>query len=201
MSRYGTSTSVLLALFLAPVVGSAQTTPSPAPAPAPAPAVALVLEGGIEFGGDKIVELTFTNGETQTLTAGQGGTIAIGAQFQPAAIPRLSVAATVGYKFVTNASENADIGITRVPLELVGRWQLNGDWSLGAGLVRHASVRVNGDGFFPDATLDASTGATVELGWRWAALTWTTIEYTDPSGGVHDAGSIGLSARWVRQRK
>lgn len=196
---------ITLALALAPAAARAQNsnapTPPPASAPAPASKVALVIEGGFEFGGDEIIEILFTNGDTQKLTAGQGGTIAIGGQFQPASIPRLSLAATVGYKFVTNASENASIGITRIPLELVGRWKLDGDWSLGAGVVRHAAVNVNGDGFVPDVSMDASTGATLELGWRWAALTWTTIEYTDPNGGVYDAGSIGVSFRWVRKAK
>lgn len=195
--------ALLVALALAPAVAHAQNSNAPTlpPAAAPPSKVALVIEGGFEFGGDEIIELLFTNGDTQTLTAGQGGTIAIGGQFQPASIPRLSLAATVGYKFVTNASENASIGITRIPLELVGRWKLDGDWSLGAGVVRHAAVNVNGDGFVPDVSMDASTGATLELGWRWAALTWTTIEYTDPNGGVYDAGSIGVSFRWVRKAK
>lgn len=191
----------LLALAFAPAAAHAQNSNAPAPARAPASKVALVIEGGFEFGGDEVIELLFTNGDTQTLTAGQGGTIAIGGQFQPASIPRLSLAATVGYKFVTNASENANIGITRIPLELIGRWKLDDDWSLGAGVVRHASVNVNGDGFVPDISMDASTGATLELGWRWAALSWTTIEYTDPNGGVYDAGSIGVSFRWVRKAK
>jgi len=195
-----TTATLVAALFaLAPAAAAAQN--SNAPAPAPASKVALVIEGGFEFGGDEVLELFFTNGDTQKLTAGQGGTIAIGGQFQPASIPRLSLAATVGYKFVTNASENANIGITRIPLELIGRWKLDDDWSLGAGVVRHASVNVNGDGFVPDISMDASTGATLELGWRWAALTWTTIEYTDPIGGVYDAGSIGVSFRWVRKAK
>lgn len=195
--------ALLIALALAPAAALAQNSNAPTSprAPAPASKVALVIEGGFEFGGDEIIEILFTNGDTQKLTAGQGGTIAIGGQFQPASIPRLSLAATVGYKFVTNASENASIGITRIPLELIGRWKLDGDWSLGAGVVRHASVNVNGDGFVPDVSMEASTGATLELGWRWAALTWTTIEYTDPIGGVYDAGSIGVSFRWVRKTK
>ena len=73
--------------------------------------------------------------------------------------------------------------------------------TIGAGLVRHAGVKVNGDGFFPDADFDASTGATLELGWRWAALTYTSMEYTDPAGATFDAGSFGVSFRWVSKRK
>lgn len=191
----------LFALAFVPTAAFAQKASGPAPAPAPVSPIAFVLEGGFEFGGDEVLELLFTNGDTQKLTAGQGGTIAAGLQFHPASAPRLSVAGTIGYKFVTNASENANVGITRVPLELIGRWTLDPDWSIGAGVVRHAAVKVNGDGFVPDIDLDASTGATLELGWRWAALTYTTLEYTDPLGGTYDAGSIGVSFRWVSKRK
>lgn len=191
--------AVVVALVIAPTVALAQRTSAP-PA-TPASPIAFVIEGGVEYGGDEIVAIQFTNGDTQKLSAGQGGTIAAGLQFQPAALPRFSVAATVGYKFVTNASENASIGMTRIPLELVGRWKLDQDWWIGAGVVRHASVKLNGDGFFPDDEFDASTGATLELGWRWAALTYTSLDYADPFGGTYDAGSIGVSFRWVSKRK
>lgn len=191
--------AVVVALVIAPTVALAQKTS--APSATLASPIAFVIEGGVEYGGDRIVDLLFTNGDTQKLSAGQGGTIAAGLQFQPTTLPRFSVAATVGYKFVTNASENASIGITRIPLELVGRWKLDQDWWIGGGVVRHASVKINGDDFFPDAEFDASTGATLELGWRWAALTYTSLSYASALGDTFDAGSIGVSFRWVSKRK
>jgi len=198
-SERRTVAALVAALVLAPAIGRAQGTV--APATAPKVPFAFVLEGGVEYGGDEVVELLFANGDTQKLLAGQGGTIAAGLQFQPASVPRLSFAATVGFKFVTNASSNASIGLTRVPVELTGRWMLDPSWWVGAGLVSHQAVKVNGDGFLPDATLDASTGATLELGWRAVALTYTRIDYTDPVGAVFDAGSFGVSFRWVAKRK
>lgn len=163
--------------------------------------VHFVLEGAFEGGGARLIELTFTNGDTQTLTAGQGGTVAAGLQYRPAGLPKLSIAGTVGYKFVTNASENADIGISRVPVEVIGRWSLNPDWWVGAGAVKHNSVNIEGDGFIPDATMESSTGATLELGWRWIALSYTSLEYTGPNGDTFDAGSLGVVLRWVVGRK
>lgn len=194
-----TARAAVLALLvtIAPTAAHSQKTG----VPAPASPIAFVIEGGVEYGGDKIVDLLFANGDTQTLRAGQGGTIAAGLQFQPASVPRFSVAATVGYKFVTNASSNASIGMSRIPIEVTGRWKLDPDWWIGAGLVRHAAVKIEGDGFFPDADLDASTGATLELGWRWAALTYTGIDYTDPVGQKFDGGSFGVSFRWVSKRE
>jgi hypothetical protein len=170
-------------------------------APASGTRLNWVLEGGFEFGGEDLVELQFQDGSTQTLTGGQGGTIAFGAQVRPAAVPRLALGATVGYKFVTNASENANIGITRIPVEVVGRWSLNGDAWVGAGITMHSAVTVNGDGFFPDSDLDASVAPTLEFGWRWIALTYTKMEYTAPNDETFDATAIGVSFRWVIGKK
>lgn len=168
---------------------------------APTPGVHAVIEGALEMGGDQIVELSFTDGSTQTLSAGQGGTIGAGLVWRSVRMPRASVLATVGFKFVSNASENADIGITRVPLRLVGRYALNPVWSIGAGVVRHGTVKVNGDGFFDDATFTSSMGPTLELGWKAVALTYTSLTYTAVSGQTFDAGSIGVVFRAETRRK
>ncbi len=189
----------LAILLSAPVLLHGQNSRSNAAAPSPQ--FGLVIEGGIEYGGDQLVELLFTNGGTQKLLAGQGGTVAAGLQFQPAAVPQLSVLATVGYKFVTNASNNSSIGLTRIPIEVIGHWTFAPDWSVGVGVVRHAAVKFDGDGFLPDADLGASTGATVEIGWRWATLSYTGINYAAPSGAKLNAGSVGASVRWVYKGK
>jgi hypothetical protein len=186
-------------LLSAPALLQGQNSRSEATAPSRQ--FGLVIEGGIEYGGDQLVELLFTNGGTQKLLAGQGGTVAAGLQFQPTAAPQLSVMATVGYKIVTNASSNSSIGLTRIPIEVIGHWNFVPDWSVGVGVVRHAAVKFDGDGFLPDADLTASTGATVEIGWRWATLSYTGINYAAPSGAKLNAGSFGASVRWIYKGK
>ncbi len=155
-----------------------------------------MLEGAIEFGGDELVELTFTDGSTQTLYAGQGGTVSFGVDVRPAALPNVGIRALAGIKFTTNASENSDISFRRIPLELVASYYLPNDWRLGAGLAYHTGVNFNGDGFAPDVSFDPAAGATLELGWRWAALTYTSMEYS-ANGGSIDASAIGLSLNWL----
>jgi hypothetical protein len=162
---------------------------------APAAGTRFVIEGALEMGGDRLVEIEFTDGTTQTLAAGQGGTIGAGVVWRPARMPRASLLATAGFKFVSNASENADIGITRFPLRLVGRYALNDAWSVGAGVVRHGTVNVNGDGFFADEAYTSNAGPTLELGWKAVALTYTKLTYTAETGQAFDAGSIGVVFR------
>lgn len=155
-----------------------------------------VLEGGIEYGGEVLVTLLFDDGSEQDILAGQGGTVAFGFDYRPARMPQLGLRTTAGVKFTSNASSNADISFIRIPVEVVGSYYFARDWRVGAGLAFHTGVSFNGDSFVPDIAFDPATGATLELGWKAFALTYTAIEYT-ANGGSIDASSFGLSASWV----
>jgi hypothetical protein len=155
-----------------------------------------VLEGGVEYGGEVLVTLLFDDGSEQEILAGQGGSVAFGVDYRSSRMPQLGLRATAGVKFTTNASSNADISFVRVPLEVVGSYHFAKDWRVGAGLAYHTGVRFDGDDFVPDVDFDPAAGATIELGWKAFALTYTAIEYT-ANGGSIDASSFGLSATWV----
>ncbi len=43
---------------------------------------ALLYEAGLEYGGDELLTLQFTNGEEQVMLAGQGGYASIGGEFR-----------------------------------------------------------------------------------------------------------------------
>jgi hypothetical protein len=165
------------------------------------PVASMVFEGGIEFGGDEIAEVTFTDGSKQKIYAGQGGSIAFGALVRPREGSPLDFRATVGYKFVTTAAENSDLGMSRVPLELIATYRVAPDWTVGAGVVTHAAARFDGGGFAPNVDLESSTGVTLELAWRGIALSYTALTYTDEVGNDFDAGSIGISYRWVTSKR
>lgn len=155
-----------------------------------------VLEGSIEMGGDELFTVVFTDGEEQTIRAGQGGTFAFGAELRPRQMPNLGLRGTIGYKFVTTAAENANITFTRIPVEVVASYYLQNDWRLGAGLAYHLSPKLNGDGLLPDVSFDPAAGATLELGWKALALTYTVMDYSIDGASV-GANAIGLSASWV----
>ncbi len=206
---------VLLAL-LAVVVSvplSAQSTP-PAPLPTvdvpvpaaqqqPSPRRALnwAFDVSLEYGGDPYATLIFTDGSRQKLLAGQGGTISFGADYRLPAFPAVGLRALAGIKWSSNAAENSNISFTRIPIEVVGNYHLDDDWRIGAGLAYHAIGKVNGDGFFPDFEFDPAAGYTVELGWRWIALTYTGIEYSVGGGPKIDASAFGVSLNWVFVKK
>ena len=88
-----------------------------------------VIEGTIEAGGEELFTVVFTDGDEQTVHAGQGGTISFGAELRPRRMPNLGVRGMIGYKFVTTAAENANITFTRIPVEVVASYYLQNDFA------------------------------------------------------------------------
>jgi len=156
---------------------------------------AWVLDATFEYGGDPVVEVTFTDGSTQKITAGQGGTFSFGADFRPT--PNLGLRTLVGWKFATSAADNVTLLLTRVPVEAVASWYFTPDVRLGVGGTYHAAVNFDGGGLGPNLAFDPAMGATVELGWKAIALTYTNMNYTDELGAQYNASNVGVSLNWL----
>ena len=150
-----------------------------------------VFEADLEFGGDDLATLSFTDGSTQDVKAGQGVTLALGGHYRWADSP-FSMRGTVGYKYVTTAASNADISVGRTVIEVVGNYLWDNGWWIGGGITHHSSIKFDADGFGPNINFDDATGPTFEAGWRWIALCYTKLDYKDEFGGKWDASSVGL---------
>ena len=195
------STSVLALLALLPVALGAQADPA-TPQPAKrGPNVRFALDLTFEYGGDDFLEVLFTNGSTQKMRAGQGGTLALGGVVRPSADSPLSLRGTVGLKYSTTAADNANIMFTRVPIEMVGSYDLPNGVRFGGGVVFHTANNFDGDGFVDDATFGAATGVTAEVGYKALALTYTSIKYGVNGGASLDGSSIGVQLLWTPKRK
>jgi hypothetical protein len=161
------------------------------------PKFGFVVELAGEVGGDPFATIEFEDGTTQDVETGRGLTVAVGGLVRPSAALPLALRGTVGFKYVTTMADNADITLTRVPIEVLGIVELpQGVWA-GAGFVRHTMVKFRGGGLGPDEDLEDANGATAELGWRWVALTYTSMNYTDQTGAEYDASVFGLSFSYV----
>ncbi len=90
-----------------------------------------LVEAGIEYGGDEILQVFFTNGEDQTMRAGQGGYIAVGGDFQFSNVKQLMLRTSIGIKYNTTAADNANIRLTRFPVHLTPFWKINNDFQVG----------------------------------------------------------------------
>jgi hypothetical protein len=150
----------------------------------------------LEFGGDDLVTISFEDGDTQDVKAGQGIGIGVGGWFRPMRSAPLEVQAIVGFKYVTTAASNADIKVTRTTLNLNGVYRFANNWYVGAGLIHHMGPELDGDGFFEDIEFDDATGFNVEVGWKWIGLRFAKLEYSADGYEDADAGSIGVRFTW-----
>lgn len=156
-----------------------------------------LVEGGIEYGGDEVLTVFFTNGGDQTMRAGQGGYLAVGGQFEFPSIEKLLLRASIGIKYNTTAAEDANIRLTRLPIVLMPYWKITEDIRFGIGAASHQNVKLKGDGFFSDTDFTSSVGPRVELGYKWVALTYTSIKYKTEVGEELSASSLGLSVSFT----
>lgn len=156
-----------------------------------------LIESGIEYGGDEILQVFFTNGGKQNMRAGQGGFIAFGSQLKFSNVKQLMLRASIGIKYNTTAAENANIRLTRLPIHLTPFWNINNDFRLGIGVTSHLSPRLKGDGFVPDVDYTSSVGPRFEFGYKSFALTYTAIKYEDQLGESFSASSFGASIHFT----
>lgn len=66
--------------------------------------VKFLIESGIEYGGDELLQVFFTNGGHQKMRAGQGGFIAFGGQLQFANVKQIMLRTSIGIKYNTTAA-------------------------------------------------------------------------------------------------
>ena len=152
--------------------------------------LAFSLGGGIEFGGDKIAEVYFTNGADQSVNAGQGGSLFAALDYAVSKSFRIRTMA--GYKYVTTAANNANIRLTRFPIQLSGIVNLDKKWWLSAGFATQQGIRFKGDGFLDDLNLTTKGGATFGLGYNTVFLSYTGMKYKDNLQYEYNASSFGL---------
>ena len=71
-----------------------------------------------DFGGDKVATVFFEDDSNQDITAGQGLALSVGGYFRPVADSRFEIEASLGYKYATTQTSNADVHLSRTLLQL-----------------------------------------------------------------------------------
>jgi hypothetical protein len=153
--------------------------------------VGWVAAASLEYGADEVAKAYFSSQTDQSVRAGHGIGLAVGAHFRRAA-SRFDCSGTVGLKYVTNKASNVDININRIVLEGLASYSINDDWWVGAGPVLHTSGRFHGGGLVPDLEFDSTASVTAKLGWHFLAASYTAIDYKDQFGNKYSASNIGV---------
>lgn len=157
------------------------------------PPLRLLIGGALELGGDEVAKVYFTNGNTQSVNAGQGGSIAVGGEWMLPGTRNFAVRGTVGYKYVTTAADNVHIRLTRVPLIFTGNWMPAKKLRLAGGVAMHRNIRFKADGLGGDVTFEGASGPTFEVAYAGIGLTYTAMQYKDQAKEAYSANAIGLS--------
>lgn len=160
-----------------------------------------LIEGGAEYGGDEILKVFFEDGKDQSMKAGQGLYLSVGGQLEFSKVKNFMLRASIAIKYNTTAATNANIGLTRIPINLIPYWKIKNDFRLGIGITSHQAIKLKGDGFVPDTTFSSSIGPRIELGYKWVALTYTSINYKTNSTDELSGSSIGVSISYLFPNK
>ncbi|WP_210486790.1 hypothetical protein [Rufibacter aurantiacus] len=163
--------------------------------------VRLLLGGAFEFGGDKVAQVYFTNGDDQSVHAGQGISVAVGGEFQVPKVERLLLRTTVGFKYVTTQADNAHIRLTRFPIHVTANWMATNKIRLGAGLATHQGINFKADGIGEDIEFKGATGPTFEVAYGPVGITYTAMTYKNNSNQSYSANAVGIAFSFVIPRR
>jgi|GEM_PF-4486488 len=136
----------------------------------------MTVDGGIGAGGDKLATVTFTDGSTQSLYAGNGLFADFGVQHNFAASD-WSLKATFGFNVDAVAAKNANTSFTRAPLDVLAIYS-HGNNHFGFGLTEHLSPKLDLDGYGPNADFNNATGYILQYQYWLFGIRYTNIKYT-----------------------
>lgn len=151
-----------------------------------------LMEFGAEWGGDELITVEFTNGNDQTMHAGQGIHLAAGTEISFNSIDALIVRASIGLKWSPTAADDANIAFTRFPLTISPFWQINEDFRIGLGGTYHLGPKFHGDGFVDDIDFSSAFGTRIEIGYKWVAITYTLMNYNSEFNTDVNGNGIGV---------
>lgn len=152
-----------------------------------------LITGSIEFGGDDLAYLYYEDGHTQSINAGQGGTISIGADFELSKRKDIFFRTTIGYKYLTSSADNVHVRLTRIPIELTANYNFAKKFWIGTGVVTHTGIKLNFDGLAPNEKYKTALGPILKFGYGGLGISYTIMSYKDQYGFKYSANSFGLN--------
>ncbi|MBL7870883.1 MAG: hypothetical protein JNM78_04685 [Cyclobacteriaceae bacterium] len=155
--------------------------------------IRFLISGALEFGGDEIANVLFSNGDDQSVNAGQGATISVGTQIEFPNIEKFLLRASIGYKYLTTQADNVHIRLTRVPVQLTANFMATDKLRLSAGLVTHTGVKFNSGGLGGNMTFKSNVGPVFEVAFYGVGISFTTLHYIDQNNKSYSANAYGVT--------
>ncbi|MGA9852911.1 MAG: hypothetical protein WBR15_08285 [Gammaproteobacteria bacterium] len=151
--------------------------------------VHFTLDAGLTGGGDKLATVTFTNGDTSSIYAGNAVFADMGFLIDFSA-SNWSLKSTLGAAYTGVAARNATISFSRYPLDVIGLYNYGRNY-FGFGVTYHMSPRLDMDGYAPNVDFDNSAGWLLEYRYWLFGVRYTNITYRSSQGNVN-GNSLGL---------
>lgn len=158
----------------------------------------VLLRVAFDFGGGRMANVSWSDGDSYTLRAGQLATVAAGLLYRSKS--NYAFEGTVGYKFDKVNGSNGTMEFVRVPAEFVAsyawRW-----FRVGAGPAVHfaPTFRCRAAGVCDDkVSYDSALGAIAQAGFVTGApgfdlgVRYTFIRYSGPGLRTVDGSGIGF---------
>lgn len=167
-----------------------------------------VLVSGLEFGGDKLVDVSYVDGSTSSIEAGRGLMLGGGLDFNcTEGNTTFCSQATVAIKWTsTRQAKNGIVDWYRYPIELVGYYKNNQiPVKIGGGISYHVGNELKGshDASFLSTNFNNSVGLIIlgdyslpdnlSLGVRLTFINYKTDQFNETANG----NSLGVSLGYV----
>ena len=133
------------------------------------------VDAGVGAGGDKLVTVVYSNGDTKTIYAGDGVYADFGVQhnFEGS---NWSLKASAGFDYAAASGSNATVSFNRYPLDLLAIYTI-GRNHIGFGLTEHTSPRLDLDGLGPNVDFANATGVVLQYQYWLFGARYTGINY------------------------
>lgn len=133
------------------------------------------VDAGLAFGGDKLVTVTYSNGDTKSIYAGDGLFAGFGVQHN-FADSDWSLKAAASFDYAAASGSNATVSFNRYPLDLLAIYSI-GRSHIGFGLTEHLSPRLDLDGLGPNVDFQNATGVVLQYQYWLFGARFTGINY------------------------
>lgn len=120
------------------------------------------LGAGLTFGGDKLAKLEYDNGTDSSVTA--GGLVQLQGGVEYRINSDFAVQTSIGYHVSDATASDGSIRFTRMPIELIGYYNVAPQWRIGAGAryVSNAKLKASGNAGHGHVDFDNAVGALIE---------------------------------------
>jgi len=136
-----------------------------------------LTELGIHAGGDDLITVTFTDGSTSKIKAGEVLAIDLGIAWDMGVIEGR---VTGGWKYDSISAVDGDIELTRYTHQFLLLYK-TGAWRLGGGYVYHFKIELDGGGVasIADSEFDDTFGWTAQVNYFFSESAYVGLTYTD----------------------